>query len=302
MNLLRTPPVTFLPLAICFFLCLVFPVFAAEIISVRSSESLGVGDEFIVSFVLDAKGESINALEGEIQYPRDILTLKEVRDGNSIVNLWVERPHEQNGTIRFAGVTPGGFGGGNGELFAVVFSARLQGEANFSLSGTRALLNDGKGSPTTLRLYAAPLSIAARGNGASVAPMDLDHTEPESFVPSLGSDPSLFDGKWFVAFATQDKESGVDHYEVAERVGFRFPLFQKLDWRNATSPFVLSDQSQSSYIYVKAVDRSGNSVITRLSPVHAPFYFSDITLVAILLVLIGTILFYVRKRGTLQTH
>ncbi len=292
--------IAFLVFSMCM---LVAPnVYAAELVA-RMPDVVGVGDVFVVPILLDTEGDSINTLEGTLTYPTDTLRLREIRDGNTTVSLWVERPLEVTpGKVRFAGVIPGGYQGTEAEMMTLVFEAQASGRGRFVLNDGMAYRNDGTGQSSPMPLRSAAFDIEESGSGAQVAPLtEGDATPPGIFMPVVSSDPSLLDGKWFVAFATQDKESGIDYFEVAERQGFRFPLFQKLDWKRATSPVVLSDQSQRSYIYVKAVDRAGNSVTARLSPAHPPFYFSDIALVVILLVLLGAIYFYVRTRGTFQT-
>ena len=68
-----------------------------------------------------------------------------------------------------------------------------------------------------------------------------------------------------MVFATQDKKSGVDHYEVAEdktNVGVEY---NKLNWHRAGSPYLLSDQSLGNFVYVKAVDNRGNERVAMLS-------------------------------------
>ncbi len=273
-------------------------VYAAEIIA-RTPSGVGVGDAFTVSVLLDTEDERINALEGTLQYTRSTLVLRELRTGNSIVNFWVEQPSiDKPGSVRFAGVTPGGFHGNEGEIFTLVFEAVKSGRAEISLQDGKAYRNtdDGIAFPLVARIPA--FAISEKGGGMSVQSiLETDKTPPESFTPMIATDQSLFEGRSFIVFATQDKGSSVDHYEVAERKGFPFALLRKMVWQKAVSPFVLSDQSRMSYVYVKAVDKAGNERIARLSPSHQFFYFSNTALIAILLVLFGSVLlFYVRKR------
>jgi len=64
-------------------------------------------------------------------------------------------------------------------------------------------------------------------------------------------------------FGTQDKGSGIDHYEVAESDN-PFVNEANLVWRRAESPELLQDQSGRSTVYVKAVDRDGNVRIEKV--------------------------------------
>ncbi|MDP2812067.1 MAG: hypothetical protein Q8O32_00015, partial [bacterium] len=62
--------------------------------------------------------------------------------------------------------------------------------------------------------------------------------------------------------STQDKGTGIDHYEVKE--GYRLSV-------EAKSPYVLKNQNLDKEIVVKAIDRAGNErkvVVASLYPVE----------------------------------
>ena len=277
----------FAALTTCLFVLPTTNVLAAEVNVGFSTTPVGIGDSFLVPITLDTQGESINALEGDLHYAPDRVTLKEIRDGNSVINLWLERPADTSGTIHFAGITPGGYTGSSGEIFTLVLEARKAGRSHFSLTKAQALLNDGAGTKTVLQLHTSVIPIVQAGSGAKIESLaDSDHAPPEAFVPSASSDPALFGGARFIVFATQDKGSGIDHYEVAEKDKFPAFFFDHLDWQRAISPYVLPDQSKYAYIYVKAVDKAGNTSISMLSPLHLPFYY-NLNLLFAILMLIG---------------
>lgn len=204
---------------------------------------------------LDAGRESLNAVEGTLTFPSELLELKELRDGNSIVNFWLERPaaDEKNlGSVRFSGVVPGGFGGDDGLLFRAAFSARTEGAGTISVKNAHALKNDGQGSPAAITIVGADVRVAAAAveAPASAVPEETDVTPPEPFTPVYGRDPLAYDGRWFLAFSTQDKGIGIAYYEVSE--GGRA-------FASATSPYALKDQRLRARVAVRAVDRSGNA-------------------------------------------
>ena len=90
-----------------------------------------------------------------------------------------------------------------------------------------------------------------------------DRDLPEEFAPQIAADPAIFEGKWFLVFSTQDKGSGVDHYEIQET---RQAEMKNKKWVIGESPYLLKDQGLKSYIYVKAIDKSGNERIVMLPP------------------------------------
>jgi hypothetical protein len=266
-------------------LCQASTTHAAQFI-VQSPPLLPVEETFSVSVFLNTEGQTINALDGVLRYP-SAFVLQEIRDGNSLINFWIERPNEVADTIHFSGITPSGFNG-KGEVFVLVFKALRAPKDSFVLSDAHTLLNDGNGTPTRL-------SLLQESGTTTLALITDDKTSPELFTPSLGSDSSLFDGKYFLVFASQDKQSGIAYYEVAESSGFQWFGLRSLVWQRVASPYVVSDQALHSHLYVRAVDRAGNSVAAELSPTHPPFYEKKGTLLVILLVGIA-ILIYVRKQ------
>ena len=269
--------VLFIFLSIAF----LFPyhLFAAEIFYDADTRKVKANTEFEVGVFLNAESENINAFEGKIIFPHDLLDLKEIRDGNTIVNFWIEKPHKrqetrnkeqgtrnkEQGEILFSGITPGGFQGNNGLLFSAVFEAKSEGLARFEINDARVLRNDGTGSPAALTI--APFEMTISSEAPAVTPIVTkvkDTEPPETFRPEIARDESLFGGKWFLVFATQDKASGVDHYEAKESRQRILALFQK--WSRTESLHVLRDQELRSYIFVKAVDKAGNVRIEKILP------------------------------------
>jgi hypothetical protein len=97
-----------------------------------------------------------------------------------------------------------------------------------------------------------------------------DTTAPELFTINIYRDPKIQDGKYFIAWTTTDKQSGLDHYEVFETNPWRFGFFQSSDqmtyWQRAESPYILKDQNLRSKIMVKAIDKTGNERISEYNP------------------------------------
>jgi hypothetical protein len=214
--------------------------------------------------MLDTEGEIINALEGEILFPEELLELVEIRDGDSIINLWVERPSiELTGKVIFSGIIPTGFTGvlspyyegyGPGKIFSLIFVSKKEGQGTVVLENGKVLLHDGLGTPANVKISNFQFSISKDVPGFEFE-ISKDIELPEPFLPEITEDQNIFDGKWFLVFVTQDKGSGIDHYEVQES---RREKIENGKWITAESPYVLKDQKLKSWIYVKAVDKAGN--------------------------------------------
>jgi hypothetical protein len=217
---------------------------------------------------LNTGGEEINAVEGKIIFPSELLKLKEIRDANSIVNFWIDKPKlESDGQIAFSGITPGGYRGSQGLLLTLIFVSKKEGGGVIELQNAKTLLNDGNGTEAALSITPYQFTISQAVSAPSVppaAPSIIDKEPPESFVPEIGQNPTILNGKWFLVFATQDKGSGIDHYEVKEARQKIFDIFSK--WVTAESPYLLEDQELRSYVFIKAVDKAGNERIESVSP------------------------------------
>ncbi|MDP2703930.1 MAG: cohesin domain-containing protein [bacterium] len=254
--------VLFILLSISF----LFPhhLFAAEIFYDADTRKVKANTEFEIGVFLNAESENINAIEGILRFPADILEFKELSDGNSIINFWVERPtlRAQN-EIFFSGITPGGFIGKRGLIFRITFLAKEEGIGKVAMQSIKALRNDGSGSE--VGISASPLEVAVTAQALPLPPKKIkDEEPPESFKPEIARDPTLFGGKWFLVFATQDKGSGIDRYEIKETRHRILGSFSR--WISAESPHALRDQKLRSYIFVKAIDKAGNIRTEKIPP------------------------------------
>ena len=126
----------------------------------------------------------------------------------------------------------------------------------------------------------------------------IDVTSPEEFKPEIGKASAVFEGKYFLSFATVDKMSGIDYYQVleADRGGYQFGTKKKAEWKIAKSPYLLEDQSLRSVIKVKAIDKAGNERIAEILPPPPKLTWKDIIIPLLILIGIGIIWWLIRKR------
>lgn len=209
------------------------------------SGSITLGSTFEVGVYLDTQAQSVAAVESSVVVP-DGLKVVDVRDGNSVVNLWLARPATDTQVVPFSGVIPGGFVGGRGELFTMVVTAEEPGEMRIESSGDRILLNDGLGTAAVTSPGPIGFAVVETGEVSNVEIL-TDSAPPELFTPVLYKQDVT--GDWYLAFAAQDKLSGIDHYEVRE--GWS-------RWEKAESPYRLQHQKLNGKVLVRAADEAGN--------------------------------------------
>ncbi|MDP3769985.1 MAG: cohesin domain-containing protein [bacterium] len=262
----------FLVFSFLFFVAV--PVFAAQISFDAKTEQAHVGKKIEVTLLINTEQENINAFEGNVTFPNDLLNLKEIRYGNTIVNFWIEKPKAQDNTIVFSGITPGGFNGKNGLIFSAIFEAKKKGIARFEVNDARMLRNDGIGSMAVVSAIPFEMMISEKTQAEIPALLKKeDHEQPELFMPEIAKTEALFEGKRFLVFATQDKISGLDYYTIKESRQNFFTFFSK--WSQAKSPYVLQDQELRSSIFVKAVDNAGNKRIVKIMPSNPLMWYEN---------------------------
>ena len=264
---------------------------AAELFFDAKTKEVGVNQQFQIDLILNTEGESVNAIEGEIVFPASTLEFQEIRDGASFISFWVKRPFFNGNSVIFSGILPGGYKGGQGYLFSLVFRARKLGEATIDAENTRVLRNDPTGSPALVRISSLKLQIKEQSSVPEFI-IPEDRESPEPFTPQIAKDPNVFNGKWFLVFATQDKGSGIDHYEVQEN---RKQKIENRMWVEAESPYVLKDQKLRSYIYVKSIDKKGNERIATLSARNQPSFKEKYLLQIIfgIIIIVGAVVAFI---------
>lgn len=299
---------------------------------ISPNEAIGYrGDTLTLSVHIDpAEGECINAIKAVIQYDSNISAI-DISRGSSIFSLWVEEPviDAQNHTISFAGGIPNGYCGriaGDPRLTNVIADIVFN-IPGFTVGGsggdtalvsfnpeTEVLLNDGLGTLAPLTTFGAKVELKASAgteiqNEWGRAVTD-DELPPELFSIELVKDASAFSGKYFIAFSTTDKQTGIDHYEVYEEPIADLQLFTWGEpdrvWTTIESPYVLKDQLLRSVIRVKAIDKAGNERIAtyapdasliQINPIEIALYASLGVLAIVIAVLIGYfIVRFVRNR------
>lgn len=279
-------------LIITFFLFLPAPTFAGQFFLQTLKPEIRIGEKVIVNIFLDTEGDNINAFEGLIVFDDDLLELKEIRDGNSIVNFWIEKPKiQEGGGVLFSGLTPGGFNGSNGLMFRMVFEGKGEDEAILNITEGRILKNDGSGTESRLETHNLRIKITSGKISEEMISVPIrDYEKPESFVPQIGQSEMIFNEQWFVAFVTQDKISGIDRYEIKESRSRILSIFKS--WKEAKSPYILKDQDLKSQIQIKAIDKAGNERVEKIPATNKmklyenfDFWFIIITIAIISLII-----------------
>ena len=272
----------------CLILLVPFISHGAEIsLSAEQNEYL-VGEEFLVDVYIDTEGELINAIEGKLYFKQSELEVVSIKDGNSSINFWVTKPNiVSQGFVDFSGVTPGGVRGKDKYLFSAVFKPIKAGQTYVEVIEAKSLKNDGLGTRVKTDVNNLTVEIGLSDTALDGKMKFEDKREPETFLPTVGRDSEMYEGRSFVAFSTQDKQSGVDYYEVKEGIFGKYV--------RAVSPFVLNNQDLDNIIYVKAVDLNGNERVVSIKPENYRNWYKRTEILGII-VLVILVSLYNRKK------
>ncbi|MDO8495528.1 MAG: cohesin domain-containing protein [bacterium] len=240
---------------------------AAQIYFEPPPATYKVGEGFTLVLILDAEGQSINAVDISIQVPK-LLKIKNISKSGSVIQLWVNEPSFSGDSINLIGGVPGGTTTPKGVIAKINFEAAAIGEGNIAFKpGSSVLLNDGQGTQLDLKTAGGPVFrvIPKPKETITISPESKpkktpaeveekaeeikDNKKPEKFEILIGEDPRVFEGQHFISFFSTDNDSGIDHYEVKEGKG---------EYKIAQSPFLLSDQELKTVLKVRAYDGAEN--------------------------------------------
>lgn len=271
-------------------------IWAADVFLFSANQEF-LGDDIVVSLGLDTGSEKINTVAGSLSYDHSYLELVSVSNANSPISLWVEAPTlEIPGIVSFSGVIPGGFSG-QGKILSLIFKTKV-GERDVvdavKIKTIEILRNDGLGTAVETNIISPDQDLIKMLNISS----SVDDNAPEVFKPILRREDPLFDGQSYLLFNTTDKGSGIDKYFVLESERSLNLKDQealtRVTWSEAKSPYLLQNQNIAKHIYVKVIDRAGNSLIVELEG-EKKFYRFWWFWVIIIIALIGVCFWWKRK-------
>lgn len=113
-----------------------------------------IGEIFEVRVLADSGGVPINAVEAELSFNSQALSVESISTERSILASWSTEPRFSNteGTIAFSGWTSGTFTGSDGLLVTITFKALRDASANAHLAaGAMLAVQDGSNIITSMK-------------------------------------------------------------------------------------------------------------------------------------------------------
>lgn len=214
---------------------------AANLYFSPTGGTYSVGESMSFSLYVSSKDQAVNAGQGFITFPNDLLEVASLSKSGSIFTLWTQEPSYSNsaGTIHFEGILfDPGYTGGSGKLLTVNFRVKAPGSAIVEFSSGSVLANDGEGTNIVSGLGAARLTLV--GEAALRPPLPRADAVSVPFAPVLSSPTHPDPEQWY----------------ALNTVTFQWPLPQGVtgvnilaDREPATDPGTKSDGLFSSYTF-----------------------------------------------------
>ena len=121
---------------------------AAVVYVLPEEKNFSSGEIVSVDIKIDSEGESINAIEGTIEWPTNILEFVSVTKKDSVFDFWLEEPigSSASSSLRFVGGTTKGISGAALHIVNIQFKTVSAGTAELLISEVAVTASDGKGT------------------------------------------------------------------------------------------------------------------------------------------------------------
>ena len=283
--------IVLLGLVFVFIFFINYKVEASNLSFKSASETYSIGEQFYVDVYLDTEGKIINGFEGSINFPTDFISFVRAEEGKSMISLWVEKPNLKGNTITFSGIIPNGFAGVidpfnlekklPGLMVRLIFQTKKDGSFVISSSNSYATLNDGLG--TIDNILSSQISLLIKNVFNTIILETKNDVTPE-LSAYVTQDPNLYDNRYVIIFEAKDKGTGIKNVLIKEGNG---------EWKEATSPYLLEDQTRHSIITIQAINYSGSGVSINIDALpYSKFLFKNVLVFVFVLIFV---LFIIKK-------
>lgn len=153
------------------------------------SETVVVGERFFIDVMVDAS-TAVNAVDVDISFPSEQLSIAALRDGESVLTIWTEPPSVEGDVISISGGTfRRGFSGEH-RILSITAVATEPGVLRLEPQSVTLLAGDGSGDDVTIDAKEqTPLRLYA------VAPGDARANQAAAGDPSGESRPTHLTGQ-----------------------------------------------------------------------------------------------------------
>lgn len=269
-----------------------------------------------VTITLDPEQGSLSSVAGTLSFPSDAFDISEIKTQNSVVSLWVTRPHvseekyaDARTRITFEGLMPGGFSGVRSPYYVgtkpgIIFTALLTPKSNQELAllldDLEAHAYDAQATEVPLVSVHVPMQLSGVQQH-TIKPAEAKNITSSTLTPIITRNENVNNNAWYLLVSEDESLHPVSHIEVAES-SYRNPEdVRSYEWKNLSVPYVLSYQSRVKYIHVKATYENNTFAYATLHPVENLPALHHLSFILSCIAVALCVLFYVnRKRSNLK--
>ncbi len=169
---------------------------AATLYLSSNTDALRIGDTLEVIIKIDSEGAGVNAVQGTLQYPQDILQATKINKGESVFDFWLQEPLYSNdtGKLSFAGGSTVGSVGKSLHVLRVLFTVKGSGKATLSFVDSAITASDGSGTNVLSTIQSLVVNSAPKTGGSVVStqiPAPTQITRQAVVASGLPSKPEI---------------------------------------------------------------------------------------------------------------
>jgi len=150
---------------------------AASMSVTLSADTVTIGDQIQATVKIDSEGSGINASQGTLQFPKDILEVVSLDKTGSVFNFWLQDPTYSNssGQIAWIGGSSSGLSGRSLQVLKINFRVKGSGTANLAFTDGAVTAADGSGTNVLsamrgVNLNSAPSQGTVPATGTTTGP------------------------------------------------------------------------------------------------------------------------------------
>lgn len=213
---------------------------AAIFLSPPAAESR-LSEELSFDVKIDSEGESFNAAQAVVRFPKDTLKVSSLDKTNSLFSFWLEEPNFSNseGIISFIGGTPYGVAGSSVQILKIVFQAKGSGGGNLTISDAAVTASDGSGTSIFSKVLSAAFLIAPE-EVTPKPPVSAPFPEAVSKEPEIEPEaaPTAAELPILPSTPMQIVREAVPTGKLPAQPSLTIPLYpDSSKWHNLISPF-----------------------------------------------------------------
>lgn len=244
----------------------------------------GNGTPITVSVTLDPQGDTVGALSGTFSFSSEFFDISDITTRNSIISIWlvppaVTRKGQLDGYthISLEGLIPGGFSGVHdpfnkdervGNIATITLVPKQEGVTQFLLDSVEVRRSDAEGTLLSDQSIVKPFKITELSRVSTSAKNTAAEISNEGILAVFAQSELIQNGAWHVVFDDTSNLHTVDHFEIAESNEYNPHKVSLALWQEASSPYVLDNQSRNEYLHIKAVYADGSFAYKTLPPVE----------------------------------